>query len=53
MTPILKMTTRFLTERFLKKALMIIAKELAKKTTNKLDDKLVDELDKALHDGKS
>lgn len=49
MTALVKIfITRLLTEKFLTAVFMHIAKHLAAKTTNTLDDEIVAELEKAL-----
>jgi hypothetical protein len=45
---LLKMLLKFMTEQFIGKVVVLGAKELAKSTTNQLDDQLVDAVAVAL-----
>ena len=50
MNAILKIIiSKLFTEKFLVKVSLLILKHLAKKTTNQLDDQMVNEMDKALN----
>ena len=49
-TIVLSVVVKLLTEKFLVAALLHVAEHLASKTTNKLDDKLVGEVRKALEE---